>query len=179
MSDFRIDKITNRDGSAGTQICGVSTFSGTSGMQLPSGPTEYRGGRGRGVFGGGESPTRLNNLDLITIATTGNASDFGDLVETATNIGACGSSTRGIWFGGETPSVSNTIQYIIFSSQGGSNNFGNLSFARLNHNSGLSDNTRGITGGAYASPLYYNLIEYVTIASTGDASDFGDLSANK
>ena len=33
MSDFRVDKITNRDGSAGTQICGISTFSGTSGMQ--------------------------------------------------------------------------------------------------------------------------------------------------
>ena len=49
MSDFRIDKITNRDGSAGTQICGVSTFSGTSGMQLPVGPTEYRGGRGRDI----------------------------------------------------------------------------------------------------------------------------------
>ena len=46
MSDFRIDKITNRDGSAGTQICGVSTFSGTTGMQLPSGPAEYRGAEG-------------------------------------------------------------------------------------------------------------------------------------
>ena len=47
MSDFRIDKITNRDGSAGTQIAGITTFSGISGMQLPVGPTEYRGGRGR------------------------------------------------------------------------------------------------------------------------------------
>ena len=37
MSEFRIDKITNRDGSAGTQIAGISTFSGTSGMQLPVG----------------------------------------------------------------------------------------------------------------------------------------------
>ena len=52
MSDFRIDKITNRDGSAGTQIAGISTFSGTTGMQLPTGPTEYRGGRGRGITGG-------------------------------------------------------------------------------------------------------------------------------
>ena len=50
MSEFRIDKITNRDGSAGTQIAGISTFSGTSGMIMPGGPTEYRGGRGRGVF---------------------------------------------------------------------------------------------------------------------------------
>ena len=42
MSDFRIDKITNREGSAGTQIAGISTFSGTSGIVLPSGGT---GGR--------------------------------------------------------------------------------------------------------------------------------------
>ena len=40
MSEFRIDKITNRDGSAGTQIAGISTFSGTSGMVMPGGPTE-------------------------------------------------------------------------------------------------------------------------------------------
>ena len=44
MSDFRIDKITNRDGSAGTQIAGISTFSGTSGMVMPGGSFEYRGG---------------------------------------------------------------------------------------------------------------------------------------
>ena len=57
MSDFRIDKITNRDGSAGTQICGVSTFSGTSGMVMPGGPVTQRGGdRGRGVFYGGSNP---------------------------------------------------------------------------------------------------------------------------
>ena len=30
MSDFRIDKITKRGGSAGTQIAGITTFSGTS-----------------------------------------------------------------------------------------------------------------------------------------------------
>ena len=53
MSEFRVDKITNRTGDTGPQICGVSTFSGTSGMAMPSGPTEYRGGRGRGLFSGG------------------------------------------------------------------------------------------------------------------------------
>ena len=72
MSDFRIDKITNRDGSAGTQIAGITTFSGTSGMQLPSGPTEYRGGRGRGFFGSGATTSNTRNLDMIEIATTGN-----------------------------------------------------------------------------------------------------------
>ena len=44
MTDFRVDKITNRNDNAGSQIAGITTFSGTSGMQFPSGPTEYRGG---------------------------------------------------------------------------------------------------------------------------------------
>ena len=79
MSDFRIDKITNRDGSAGTQIAGISTFSGTTGMVMPGGPTSNRGGRGRAVFGGGYTPSATKTLNFIDIATTGNASDFGDL----------------------------------------------------------------------------------------------------
>ena len=103
MSDFRIDKITNRDGSAGTQIAGITTFSGTSGMQLPSGPTEYRGGRGRGFFGSGATPTATNVLDMIEIATTGNSTDFGDdNVAREEGYAAFASPTRGcfagVWF---------------------------------------------------------------------------------
>ena len=53
MSEFKVNSITNQDGSAGPQVCGVSTFSGKSGVQIPSGPTEFRrqdgGGRGRGA----------------------------------------------------------------------------------------------------------------------------------
>ena len=50
MSEFRIDQVTNRSGEAGTSVSGITTFSGTSGMILPNGPSEYRGERGRGVF---------------------------------------------------------------------------------------------------------------------------------
>ena len=62
MSEFIVDKITNREGTSGTQIAGITTFSGTSGMQLPVGPTEFRrqdgGGRGRAIFAGGyEAPS--------------------------------------------------------------------------------------------------------------------------
>ena len=84
MSEFKVNTITDRTGSHGPQVCGITTF-GSSGMQLPSGPTEFRGGngsggvRGRGLFAGGESP-RLNVIEKIEISTTGNATDFGDLV---------------------------------------------------------------------------------------------------
>ena len=33
----------------------------------------------RGVFAGGSDPSYSNIMDYITIATTGNAADFGDL----------------------------------------------------------------------------------------------------
>ena len=78
MSDFRIDKITNRTGETGPQIAGISTFSGTSGMAMPSGPTEYRGGRGRGVFNSSNPSPGTLTLEKIEIATTGNSVDFGD-----------------------------------------------------------------------------------------------------
>ena len=95
MSEFKVNTITNRDGSYGPQICGVTTFR-SSGMQLPSGPTEFRGGsRGRGLFAGGESP-RLNVIDKIEIATTGNAIDFGNLLASRRRTSGCSNGHGGL-----------------------------------------------------------------------------------
>ena len=130
MSEFRVNSITNQDGSAGPQICGVSTFSGKSGVQIPSGPTEFRGGRGRGIVAGGDNPTYLSSMEFIEIATTGNSTDFGDMSEGKRGICGASSSTRGVIFGGKTPSSPNfatkSIEYTIISSAGGTNDFGEL-----------------------------------------------------
>ena len=37
MSEFIVDKITNREGTSGPQIAGITTFSGTSGIVMPNG----------------------------------------------------------------------------------------------------------------------------------------------
>jgi len=42
MSEFRIDQITNQSGSRGPDIAGITTFTGTSGMVMPSGDTSRR-----------------------------------------------------------------------------------------------------------------------------------------
>ena len=101
MSEFRVNSITNQDGSAGPQVCGVSTFSGKSGVQIPSGPSDFRrqdgGGRGRGLFAGGADSPRLNVIDKIEIATKGNATDFGDL-NCKINIGAASCSSSFVVF---------------------------------------------------------------------------------
>ena len=56
----------------------------------------------RGIFAGGyTSPVspffgRTNTIDYITIATTGNATDFGDLTEQKSELGACSDSHGGL-----------------------------------------------------------------------------------
>ena len=178
MSDFRIDKITNRVGDAGTQICGVTTFSGTSGMQLPSGPTEYRGGRGRGLIcGGRDNPNYYKTINYVEIATTGNSSDFGEL-STALNSPKGTSNTIRACFasGYDGSAYLNTIQYVTISSQGGANDFGDLTTGAEGAFGTASNNTRGLYVGS--APSYARTCQYITFATTGDANNFGDILPN-
>ena len=53
----------------------------------------------RGVFGGGftgPGPTRYNTIDFVLIASTGNAQDFGDLIEDRTAPGSACDSHGGL-----------------------------------------------------------------------------------
>ena len=128
MSELRINNITDRAGSSGPIIAGVSTVTSTSHMVMPSGPTEMRGGRGRGVWGGGYNPTQ-NTMDLITIATTGNATDFGDLTEASRGIGAASSCTRAVFANGD-PGYSADIDYVQIATTGNGVDFGDSTQAR-------------------------------------------------
>jgi len=121
-------------------------------------------------FGGGN-----NSIEYITIASAGNAVDFGDLSSVNALGGGFGSSVRGCVAGGGTPTNVNTIQYITISTTGDALDFGDLSSVRREL-AGLSNSTRGVTGGGYDSSNT-NIMEFVTIASTGNAQDFGDQTA--
>ena len=181
MSEFRVNSITNQDGSAGPQVCGVSTFSGKSGVQIPSGPTEFRrqdgGGRGRAVFSGGRnSPVFYSNLSVVEIVTTGDATDFGDMSKKVNGgSGNVSSSTRGITSGGYEGSPGANVKhidYFNFASNGGSNNFGELTELSNDHG-GYSNGRRGIFSMGY--PSYSGKLAFITIASTGNATEFGSL----
>ena len=144
----------------------------------------------RGVFGprrGAPAPGTNNNVfDYITIASTGNATDFGDAtISAANNAGAC-SSTRGLRAGGNLNTQpggesSNVIDYITIASTGNATDFGDLS-AIKNNSGGCSTSTKALFGGGTSNPgsspygSLLNVIDTVTIASTGNATDFGDLS---
>ena len=189
MSDLKINNITDRTGDSGPVIAGVSTVTSTGSFTVPVGPTEYRGGRGRGVFGSGATPTATNVIDMIEIATTGNAADFGD-DNTAGRQEGCASfssSTRGILAGGyappaASPGVISTISYFNFSSNGGMNDFGDLKNPMYSQG-GCGNSTRGLSGGGMDEPStsipYSNIVEYVTLTSTGDGTDFGNLTVGR
>ena len=165
MSELRINNITDRAGSSGPIIAGVSTVTSTSHMVMPSGPTEMRGGRGRGVFAGGGTPAKSNVINTVQIATTGNATDFGDLSVAKNGVAALASAIRGVFGGGYTPTQQSKIEYLNFQSGGGVNDFGELLVANSDEMSG-SNNTIGIFSRERTT-------QFITIASTGDATDFG------
>ena len=148
MSEFRIDQIKSQDATRGPDVAGITTFTGTSGIVMPSGDTAYRGGRDRGIiFGGFLNPANINGIDYITISTTGDSVSFGDLSETADSAAAFASSTRGLCAGGaRTPSRtnSNLIDYITISSTGNAFDFGDLASGSLYQGAGCSNNTRGV-----------------------------------
>ena len=54
----------------------------------------------RGVFGSSNISGVSNQMDYITIATTGNATDFGDLTVARGQGGCVSNSTRGGYMGG-------------------------------------------------------------------------------
>ncbi len=128
----------------------------------------------RALYGGGGTPTRINTVDFVTIASMGDSQDFGDFPDTnSTTSGTCSNRTRGL-FGGGYP-YTNRICFFTFASTGNSSDFGNLSQSRSNLN-GLGDGIRGIFVGGYTGSNQ-NTIDYISIASNGtNAVDFGDLT---
>ena len=137
----------------------------------------------RGVIGGGHPGSGpsgdVNTMEYVTIATTGNALNFGDLTEVKRDIGVVGSDTRGCWCGGaDIPAVLNTIDYITFASTGDAVDFGDLYLARRTPAGGGSSGTRGLLAGGFTG-AYPNIIDYITIASTGNGTDFGDLTVGR
>lgn len=141
----------------------------------------------RGIFAGGNGGpsagyATVNTINYVTIASTGNATNFGNLYLAEQSLAGCSNSTRGL-FGGGTIAGSggagtNVISYITIASTGNSTDFGDLTVVR-NQVAACSDSSTGVFAGgtqpAGGSPPV-NVIDYVTIASTGNATDFGDLT---
>jgi hypothetical protein len=136
----------------------------------------------RGLFAGGrdsaDAPVYNQNvIHYVTIATLGNALDFGDLSYAPYSSSATGSSTRGIFTGGYNSAGNaayDNIEYVTIASTGNAQDFGNLTVGR-GGSAASSNSTRATFAGGNSIPAATNHIDYITIASTGDALNFGDL----
>ena len=128
-----------------------------------------------GGFLGGQPTNYSNALDMVTIASTGNATDFADVTKRGQGT-SCASATRTVTAGGVNAGVViNTIDFFTMSSTANGVDFGDISHISRGL-AGCSSPTRGIffLGDAHPSNAAVNTIEYVTISTTGNTSDFGD-----
>tara|TARA_B100000579_G_scaffold414789_1_gene408756 strand:- start:85 stop:1050 length:966 start_codon:yes stop_codon:yes gene_type:complete len=137
----------------------------------------------RGVMMGGRAynyptpgaVTITDTIDYVTIANTGNATDFGNLIHGAGYIHAAGSnSTRGVLF----RSSDGDMEYVTIATTGNSVDTGSDSTVGRNTFSGFASPTRCFwAGGANPSGgAAIGSIDYLEISSLGVPQDFGDLT---
>ena len=132
----------------------------------------------RGIWAGGADGSYRDIIEYVTIASTGDAIDFGNL-STANRayIGATSSSTRGIFGGGYTtspsPATVDIIDYIEMSTKGDALDFGNLFTGRYSAGA-VSNGVRAVWGGGNTPDK--SIIDFVNIAAKGNAVFFGDLT---
>ena len=145
-------------------------------------PLVWKGGRGV-TFGGYGSPTPngSNIIQYITIASTGNATDFGDLTYSNQQAGTGSSNgSRGVCMGGKVDNSggSDACDYITFASTGNATDWGNLyDGAWLGNYGTIANGIRGVMVGNYSPAT--DMIQYITIATAGSSGDIGNLLANK
>lgn len=126
----------------------------------------------RGVFAGGGWYTATNVMQYITIQSTGNATDFGDLIRIKSYFAGTNGGDRGVYMGGYYDGVGtyDDIDYIDITTTGNASDFGTISSGSLYGIDACSDNSRGVFGGYGATDM-----SYITISTTGNSSTFGNL----
>ena len=81
----------------------------------------------RGIFFGGSPSLSRDLIQYITIASTGNATDFGDLDENIDIAAGISNKIRGVFVGrGDWPAVDNAMSYITIATTGNASDFGDV-----------------------------------------------------
>ena len=171
-----------------TDSAKMEIYNGEQWWEIDSTSPEEQTGGTRGVIMGGLSPSHPNGdetMQFITISSTGNSADFGDLTrEKYSSYGGIASRTRGIMSGGfyypgSSGTYTDEMDAITISIQSNAFDFGNLSQGNRAEPGSASNETRGIIFGGRSGPsplVYTNTITYVQIATLGGGLDFGDMS---
>ena len=125
----------------------------------------------RGLFAGG-GPS--NTINYINIASTGNATSFGQLTSSVRGNAGVGSTTRGVNGGGAGGPYTSVMDYVTFATTGNASSFGVLTQA-VGYLAACNSATRGVWGNGYTGG-FTSVMSYVTIATTGNATSFGNIA---
>ena len=129
-----------------------------------------------GTKDGTSGSNRSATIDYVTIATTANAADFGDMTLSRSNFGAGQDATHCLFAGGHSTSATynNTIDYVTAATPGNATDFGDLTIACAETN-GCSNATKSLFCIGYTGSVV-NTIDQVTTATAANSTDFGDLA---
>ena len=139
----------------------------------------------RGFFMGSSNAgtTQVADVDVVTIASTGNSVKFGSLTQARGQSASFANSTRAVQAcGNNGPSArdTNTIDFILMSSDGNAIDFGDAPNSVSQLKTGAASQIRGCFGGGTTDGSdTVNVINFIQIATTGNAQDFGDLSIGR
>lgn len=168
----------NYSGSA--SMAGIGTLAAGQWEEIQATSPDVLTGGTRGLkIAGYTAPGSNVDIDYFNIATTGNATKWGDADGDAAQYAAFSISdrTRGVFGGGnDTSGHSGEVKtnFITIASEGAVTDFGDLSAAVVGAAKGLNGNsTRGLISGGNG-----NTIEYITIQTTGNFNNFGDLAVS-
>ena len=131
----------------------------------------------RGVFNrslDGSPLAGTKEISYVTIASTGNAMEFGDLSLARAAPGASSNPVRGIFFGGYSPDTS-SMEYFNMASGGNGVDFGDLLRDTKYNVGNCATPTRGFCAGGTGSPVTTD-IQSIDLNTLGDAVKFGDLT---
>ena len=138
------------------------------------------GGSGtRGIFMfsmQASSPTRtvVDTIEFVTIASTGNSLDFGNLTAASQTHQCSSSPTRTLKYGGFNPNRTAEIEFITTASTGNAQDFGELT--RACGRAGVCGNaTRGIYAGGEDDAALTDEAEKIEYATLGNAVEFGSV----
>ena len=91
------------------------------------------------------NPGVNDQIDFVTISSTGNAVDWGVNLDTSRRyLMGCGNQTRGIFGGGGITGTTNVIQYITIAQTGTRNDFGDLTVDNMVNAGACSNSIKGV-----------------------------------
>ena len=113
----------------------------------------------------------------MTIASTGNAVDFGDttVARRGGGLGPSSNAVRGIFCGGYSPSSTNSMEFITIATTGNGQDFGDL-IRPTSMPATTASATRVFIAAGFTPSEFLTAVDIVEIATIGNSVTFGDLT---